>query len=321
MAHRGRLSVLAHNLGRSVESIMAEFEGAKALERGEGGWRRSRTAAPATSSTTTAPRACSRPADGERSRSASIPNPSHLEFVDPVVTGGTRAAQTAHSGPQPHHDPKRRRAAAAARRRRVPRPGRRRRDAQPAVARGLLDRRHDPHHHRQPGGLHHRSRGGSLDPYAADMAKGFNVPIIHVNADDVGGLHRRDPAGDGVPRALGPRRRHRPDRLPPLRPQRDRRARLHAAEDGRPDQGAPAGLARSTPSSWSRRAWSPPRTSRREHRADAEELSGDPQGAASEDGGRASTRTATATRSAPASSTARRARTSTPRSRRSACGP
>ena len=28
MAHRGRLSVLAHNLGRSLESIMAEFEGA-----------------------------------------------------------------------------------------------------------------------------------------------------------------------------------------------------------------------------------------------------------------------------------------------------
>src|SRR5690606_12956903 len=28
MAHRGRLSVLAHNLGRSPESIMAEFEGA-----------------------------------------------------------------------------------------------------------------------------------------------------------------------------------------------------------------------------------------------------------------------------------------------------
>ena len=32
MAHRGRLSVLAHNLGRPVESILAEFEGAKAIE-------------------------------------------------------------------------------------------------------------------------------------------------------------------------------------------------------------------------------------------------------------------------------------------------
>ena len=26
---------------------------------------------------------------------------------------------------------------------------------------------------------------GRSTPYAADMAKGFNVPIIHVNADDV----------------------------------------------------------------------------------------------------------------------------------------
>ena len=33
MAHRGRLSVLAHNLGRSVESILAEFEGARRSTR------------------------------------------------------------------------------------------------------------------------------------------------------------------------------------------------------------------------------------------------------------------------------------------------
>src|SRR4051794_39499128 len=32
MAHRGRLSVLAHNLGRPVESILAEFEGSKQIE-------------------------------------------------------------------------------------------------------------------------------------------------------------------------------------------------------------------------------------------------------------------------------------------------
>ena len=32
MAHRGRLSVLAHNLGRPVESILAEFEGSKQLD-------------------------------------------------------------------------------------------------------------------------------------------------------------------------------------------------------------------------------------------------------------------------------------------------
>jgi 2-oxoglutarate dehydrogenase E1 component len=32
MAHRGRLSVLAHNIGRPIEAILAEFEGAKAIE-------------------------------------------------------------------------------------------------------------------------------------------------------------------------------------------------------------------------------------------------------------------------------------------------
>src|SRR4029078_5980260 len=32
MAHRGRLSVLAHHLGRSVVSILAEFEGSKLIE-------------------------------------------------------------------------------------------------------------------------------------------------------------------------------------------------------------------------------------------------------------------------------------------------
>ncbi len=32
MAHRGRLSVLAHNLGRPVESILAEFEGSKRID-------------------------------------------------------------------------------------------------------------------------------------------------------------------------------------------------------------------------------------------------------------------------------------------------
>ena len=37
MAHRGRLSVLAHNLGRPLEGIFAEFEGSKAIECGEGG--------------------------------------------------------------------------------------------------------------------------------------------------------------------------------------------------------------------------------------------------------------------------------------------
>ncbi len=32
MAHRGRLAVLTHNVGRPAESIFAEFEGSKRIE-------------------------------------------------------------------------------------------------------------------------------------------------------------------------------------------------------------------------------------------------------------------------------------------------
>ena len=184
MAHRGRLAVLAHNLGRSVESIMAEFEGAKALERVKaiaaiphGGTGDVKYHHGAEGLFTTA--------DGEQIKVRLYPNPSHLEFVDPVVTGGARAAQTSHSGPQPPPQPGARGAAAAARRRRLPGPGRRRRDAQPAVARGLLDRRHVHIITDNQVGFTTDPEEARSTPYASDMAKGFNVPIIHVNADDV----------------------------------------------------------------------------------------------------------------------------------------
>src|SRR5205814_9203997 len=92
MAHRGRLSVLAHNLGRSVESILAEFEGAKALEAvkaiaaiphsGTGDVKyHYRAEGMATT------------ADEAQVKERLYPNPSHLEFVDPVVTGGARSGQ------------------------------------------------------------------------------------------------------------------------------------------------------------------------------------------------------------------------------------
>ena len=88
MAHRGRLAVLAHNLGRPVESIMAEFEGAQGARAGQGDRGDPARRAPATSSTTTAPRALFTTPDGEQIKVRLYPNPSHLEFVDPVVTGG-----------------------------------------------------------------------------------------------------------------------------------------------------------------------------------------------------------------------------------------
>jgi 2-oxoglutarate dehydrogenase E1 component len=184
MAHRGRLSVLAHNLGRSVESIMAEFEGAKALEQVKAiaalphsgtGDVKYHYGAEGLFSTR----------DGEEIKVRLYPNPSHLEFVDPVVVGGARAAQTAHSGPMLHHT------ASIA----VPLllhgdaafPG------QGVVAETLNLQSLAGY---STGGTIHiitdNQVGFTTDPeddrstpYAGDLAKGFNCPIVHVNADDV----------------------------------------------------------------------------------------------------------------------------------------
>ncbi len=183
MAHRGRLSVLAHNLGRSLESIMAEFEGAKALDAvkrtdalrhgGTGDVKYHHGAEGLYES----------PEGDVRMRL--YPNPSHLEFVDPVVTGGARAAQTEAAGPDVRHDTK------------VAVPLLLHGDAafpgQGVVAETLNLQSLDGY---ATGGTIHLiqdnqvgfttdPKDGRSTPYAADMAKGFNVPIIHVNADDV----------------------------------------------------------------------------------------------------------------------------------------
>ncbi len=186
MAHRGRLSVLVHNLGRSAESIMAEFEGAKALDRvkaiaaiphsGTGDVKYHHGAEGIFSTP-----------DGEEIRVRMYPNPSHLEFVDPVVTGGARAAQTEHSGPRLHHSPH------------VAVPLLLHGDAafpgQGVVAETLNLQSLEGY---STGGTIHiitdNQVGFTTDPsedrstpYAGDLAKGYNCPIIHVNADDVEG--------------------------------------------------------------------------------------------------------------------------------------
>src|SRR5207302_5500155 len=100
MAHRGRLNVLAHNLGRPYDTIFAEFEGTSTLEP-----------------ITTLPQGGTgdvkyhHGAQGSYSlpgRAAIIvrleSNPSHLESVAPVAVGATRAAQTTRQGPHAHQD-------------------------------------------------------------------------------------------------------------------------------------------------------------------------------------------------------------------------
>ena len=123
MAHRGRLNVLAHNLGRSYDTIFAEFEGASTLEaittipQGGTGDVKYHHGAQGTYELP----------DGESILVNLESNPSHLEFVDPVVVGAH--ARRADHAPGPARAPRheRGRADRAARRRGVPRPGRRRR--------------------------------------------------------------------------------------------------------------------------------------------------------------------------------------------------
>ena len=88
MAHRGRLNVLSNILGKSLESIFSEFEDSPLIDSpfGSGdvkyhkGFSKSR-----------------RVSSGEQIHLSLTANPAHLEAVDPVVAGRTRAKQ-ARSG-------------------------------------------------------------------------------------------------------------------------------------------------------------------------------------------------------------------------------
>ncbi|MFN8164200.1 MAG: multifunctional oxoglutarate decarboxylase/oxoglutarate dehydrogenase thiamine pyrophosphate-binding subunit/dihydrolipoyllysine-residue succinyltransferase subunit [Solirubrobacterales bacterium] len=184
MAHRGRLSVLAHNLGRPVESILAEFEGSKRIEAVKA------VAAIPHGGTGDVKyhyghRGVYETSEGEKISVRLYPNPSHLEFVDPVVTGGARFLQCEFDGAELRHEPKRA----------VPvlLHGDAAFPAQGVVAETLNLQALKGY---STGGTVHIVQNNQVGfttdpeearstPYAADMAKGFNVPIVHVNADDV----------------------------------------------------------------------------------------------------------------------------------------
>ncbi len=181
MAHRGRLNVLAHNLGRAYETIFREFEGASSIEavttipQGGTGDVKYHHGAQGTYQL-----------EGEGSIIVRLEsNPSHLEYVSPVVEGATRAIQTSRTGPHASLDTN------AA----IPiilhgdaaMPG------QGVVSETLNLQALDGY---TVGGTLHiiqnNQVGFTTDPddsrstrWASDLAKGFDVPIIHVNADDV----------------------------------------------------------------------------------------------------------------------------------------
>ncbi|HMI44171.1 MAG TPA: thiamine pyrophosphate-dependent enzyme, partial [Gemmatimonadaceae bacterium] len=174
MAHRGRINVLAHTLSKPYATIFEEFEGKHATtnavsETGDVKYHLG--------------------ASGKRQVSGGgeveivlIPNPSHLEVVNPVLEGFARARQVLAGGGERdeaavlpicvHGD--------------AAFPG------EGVVAEtlnlsGLTG-------FRTGGTLHiivNNQVGFTTDPidarsthYASDLAKGFEVPIVHVNADD-----------------------------------------------------------------------------------------------------------------------------------------
>jgi 2-oxoglutarate decarboxylase len=180
MAHRGRLNVQAHAVGRPYREILAEFEGEKDIDirtakpRGGTGDVKYHQGVQGTYHT----------ASDQDLKVTLANNPSHLEYVDPIVEGRTRADQTDRGGTEENHDPSL---------------------ALPILIHGDAA---------FPGegvvsetlnleGIKGYSTGGTLhiiannqigfttEPaesrstrYASDLAKGFDCPIVHVNADD-----------------------------------------------------------------------------------------------------------------------------------------
>ncbi len=180
MAHRGRLNVLAHTVRRPYETIFAEFEGGKKAlgtdDEGETGTGDVKYHHGAEGAFPTA-----------RGRAVTVtlsPNPSHLEFVGAVVDGRARARQTQRRSAEPHYDPT---------------------VAVPIVIHGdaafagqgvvaeTFNLGNLPGY--DVGGTLHiitnnqvgfttDIRDARSTRYASDLAKGFDVPIVHVNADD-----------------------------------------------------------------------------------------------------------------------------------------
>jgi 2-oxoglutarate dehydrogenase E1 component len=174
MAHRGRINVLTHTLGKPYATIFEEFEGKHAATNAvsETGDVKYHLGA----------RGRRKTASGAEVEIVLIPNPSHLEVVNPVLEGVARARQVlAGAGERDesavvpicvHGD------AAFPGEGIVP---------ETFNLSGLKG-------YRTGGTLHiivNNQVGFTTDPidarsthYASDLAKGFEVPIVHVNADD-----------------------------------------------------------------------------------------------------------------------------------------
>jgi 2-oxoglutarate dehydrogenase E1 component len=181
MAHRGRLATIAHVVNRPYESILNAFElgerrralgGAKDDTTGDVKYHIGATGTYLTHT-------------GKAITVRLLPNPSHLEAVDGVVQGWCRATQSRRDTAQVQLDPK------------AAMPVLIHGDAafpgQGVVAEVLNLQALDGY---STGGTIHiiadNQIGFTTDPnearstrYASDLAKGFDCPIVHVNADDI----------------------------------------------------------------------------------------------------------------------------------------
>lgn len=186
MAHRGRLNVLAHVLGKPYEIIFSEFQHSpnKELVPSEGsvginyGW----------SGDVKYHLGADRQITDESTKRARLTlanNPSHLEYVDPIVMGYTRAAQdNRQTIGYPKQDEKESMAIIIHGDAAFPGEG--------IVAETLNLNSLTGY---QTGGSIHiiannmigfttESRDSRSTKYASDLAKGYEIPIVHVNADD-----------------------------------------------------------------------------------------------------------------------------------------
>ena len=181
MAHRGRLNVLAHILQKPYTQILAEFKDpvfSKQL-RVDLGWM-------GDVKYHAGARVVAKPDGLPRSVVISMPpNPSHLEAVDPVLNGMARAAATSVDRPGPPAVDKNRVLAILIH-------GDAAFPGQGVVAETLNLSRLEGY---DVGGIIHiianNQLGFTTDPedsfstsYASGLARGFKIPITHVNADD-----------------------------------------------------------------------------------------------------------------------------------------
>jgi 2-oxoglutarate dehydrogenase E1 component len=186
MAHRGRLNVLAHVLGKPYEQIFSEFHQApnKELVPSEG----SRGINEGWSGDVKYHLGAEREIKGEKEFSIHVNlanNPSHLEFVDPVVQGMARAAQDQqNTAGFPKQDTQASFSVLIHGDAAFPGEGVVSETLNLSALRGF-----------KTGGTIHIIANNQLGfttdyedsrstRYASDLAKGFEIPIIHVNADD-----------------------------------------------------------------------------------------------------------------------------------------